>query len=68
MFKSRHPEPSKRPSFKEVKEMLFFSASSLLQWTREDTSSNPEVLKVGSSLQFAEYLFIDLQNTYKNAN
>ena len=49
----------------DVKGELSLPDPLLLQWKEEDASGNSEALKLGASLQSAEDLHMDLQNTYK---
>ena len=64
----RHPDPSKRTSFQDLKDALFLFDSNLLVWDdEEEENCHSEAMKLGASLQAAEGLYLDLQNTYKSS-
>ena len=62
----RHPKASKRSSFVDVKGELSLPDPTLMKWREEEKSGNPEALRLGASLESAQDLYMDLQNTYKH--
>ena len=50
----------------DVKGELSLPDPTLMKWREEETSGNPEALRLGASLESAQDLYIDLQNTYKH--
>jgi len=66
----RHPNPQSHPSFQQLKDALFLPDSSSLEWgekKEEEGNCYLEAMMLGGSLQVAEGLYLDLQNTYKPA-
>ena len=64
----RHPDPSRRTSFQDLKDALFLSDSNLLAWDEEEEENcHCAAMKLGASLQAAEGLYLDLPNTYKSS-
>ena len=61
----RHPEATARPVFTDITQQLSLPDTRLLKWSEEDKSVHPEAAKLGADLLCAQYLYKDLQNSYK---
>ena len=68
MTHCRHPESSKRLTFKDLMKELSLPATDLLQWSDEDRSVHPEAAKLGAPLLSAEDLYKDIQTTYQSVS
>jgi len=61
---NRHPKASSRPSFTEVRGELSLPDPAILQLNEEDKTDNSDAFKLGSELEAAQDLYLDLQQTY----
>ncbi len=57
-----------RPSFAKISTQLSLPDSKLLLWSDADKSVHPEVTKLGTNIQHAEHLYMDLQCQYKTSS
>ena len=66
IFLYRHPDPKSRPQFGQIlKLMTDTNGGYLLGWSNEDKQiSDEDATKLGTSLQCAHSLYLDLQYTY----
>ncbi|XP_019850411.1 PREDICTED: uncharacterized protein LOC100638128 isoform X2 [Amphimedon queenslandica] len=65
MIQCWHPETSQRPSFIDLVTRLSQSDYSLIKWSQDDKSANPQsVVLVGANIEAGQYLFTDLQCMY----
>ena len=65
-FFHRNPTHAKRPPFSQISHYLSTSTDILLQWREEDEAVSVGASKLGASLEEAENLYKDLQDTYIN--
>lgn len=61
---SRNPEPSSRPSFRDILVSLTQDHSKVMTIPREDARSHPKATTLGGHLHAGQDMYGDLQNSY----
>ncbi len=64
MFFYRNHEPSGRPTFSSIVDILSRHDSSILDWNNIDQSVSEMCTVLGAPLEEGKYLFPDLQDYY----
>ena len=64
IFNFRHPNPHKRPEFRDVLLQLVQDEATLLHIPVGDASTSQQASQLGSPLTAGEYMYSDLQRAY----